>query len=62
MITNSVASGIEADGGMTSRIGSLGWSWWTPWIIQCIRAPTPCSGSKWNTTRCSQYSVRVHRT
>ena len=49
----------EADGGMTSRSGSFGWSWWTPWIIQWIRAPIPCSGSKWKTTRCSQYSVSV---
>ena len=56
---NASASGIEADGGMTSRSGSFGWSWWTPWIIQCSRAPIPCSGSKWNTTRCSQYSVSV---
>ena len=53
------ASGIDADGGITSRIGSFGWSWWTPWIIQCSRAPMPSSGSKWNTTRCSQYSVSV---
>ena len=48
-----------ADGGITSRIGSFGWSWWTPWIIQCSRAPMPSSGSKWKTTRCSQYSVSV---
>jgi hypothetical protein len=50
------------DGGMTSRIGSLGWSWWTPWMIQWRRAPNPFSGSKWNTSRCIQYSVRVQNT
>src|SRR4051812_24733633 len=47
------------DGGMTSRIGSFGWSWWTPWMIQWRRAPSPSSGSKWNTRRCIQYSVSV---
>ena len=56
---NSADSGTLTDGGITSRIGSLGWSWWTPWMIQCSRAPMPCSGSKWNTIRCSQYSVSV---
>ena len=34
----------DADGGITSRSGSLGWSWWTPWIIQCSRAPSPSLG------------------
>ncbi len=29
-------------------------------MIQCRRAPTPWSGSKWNTSRCSQYSNSVH--
>ena len=60
--TNSAASGMLTDGGITSRIGSLGWSWWTPWMIQCSLAPIPCSGSKWNTIRCSQYSVSVQNT
>ena len=49
------------DGGMTSRIGSFGWSWCTPWMIQCRRAPIPSSGSKWNTMRCIQYSVSVQK-
>jgi hypothetical protein len=44
---------------MTSLIGSFGWSWCTPWMIQCTRAPKPSSGSKWNTSRCIQYSVSV---
>ena len=38
------ASGTLAAGGMTSRSGSFGWSWWTPWIIQCSRAPMPVLG------------------
>ena len=29
-------------------------------MIQCSRAPKPCSGSKWKTMRCSQYSKSVH--
>ena len=33
--------GMLADGGITSRSGSFGWSWWTPWIIQCSFAPIP---------------------
>ena len=37
-------SGIETTGGSTKRIGSLGWSWWTPWIIQWRRAPSPLLG------------------
>ena len=41
---NSAASGIDTDGGITSRIGSFGWSWWTPWMIQCSRAPMPVLG------------------
>ena len=28
-------------------------------MMKCSRAPMPSSGSKWNTTRCSQYSVSV---
>ena len=56
------ASGTDAAGGMTSRLGSFGWSWWTPWMRKCSRAPTPPSGSKWKTMRCSQYSVSVHST
>ena len=47
------------DGGITSRIGSFGWSWWTPCMIQWSRAPRPSSGSKWKITRWSQYSVSV---
>ena len=34
----------DAAGGMTSRSGSFGWSWWTPWTIQCSRAPMPVLG------------------
>ena len=49
------------DGGITRRIGSLGWSWCTPWMIQCRRAPIPSSGSKWKTSRCIQYSVSVQK-
>ena len=59
---NAAASGTLTDGGMTSRMGSLGWSWWTPWMIQCSRAPRPSCGSKWKTSRCSQYSVSVQTT
>ena len=33
------ASGMLTDGGITSRSGSFGWSWWTPWMIQWRRAP-----------------------
>src|SRR4051812_26849760 len=44
---------------MTRRSGSLGWSWWTPWMIQWKRAPGPDSGSKWNTIRWIQYSISV---
>ena len=58
--TTMIASGMLAAGGMTSRSGSFGWSWWTPWIIQCSLAPIPSSGSKWNTSRWSQYSNSVH--
>ena len=58
--TTMIASGTLAAGGITSRIGSFGWSWWTPWIIQCSFAPIPSSGSKWKTMRCSQYSNSVH--
>ena len=47
---------------MTSRSGSFGWSWWTPWTIQCSRAPNPSSGSKWKITRWIQYSASVHST
>ena len=50
----------DAAGGITSRSGSLGWSWCTPWMIQFMRAPRPSSGSKWKTILCSQYSNRVH--
>jgi hypothetical protein len=50
------------DGGITSRSGSFGWSWWTPWMIQCSRAPRPSSGSKWKISRCIQYSVSVQKT
>ena len=46
-------------GGMTSRIGSFGWSWCTPWIIQWSRAPRPSFGSKWKTARWIQYSLSV---
>ena len=46
-------------GGMTSRSLSLGWSWWTPWMMKCMRWPNSLSGSQWKTRRCSQYSVRV---
>ena len=35
------ASGMLTDGGITSRSGSFGWSWWTPWMIQWSRAPSP---------------------
>ena len=31
-------------------------------MIQCSRAPIPSSGSKWKTSRCSQYSVSVQKT
>ena len=40
------ASGIDALGGMTSRLGSFGCSWCTPWMSQCSLAPRPSSGSK----------------
>ena len=50
------------DGRQHQAIGSLGWSWWTPWIIQWRRAPSPLSGSKWKTVRCVQYSHRVQNT
>ena len=52
-------SGIETDGGITSRSLSLGWSWWMPWMMKCIRRPKALSGSQWKTSRCSQYSVSV---
>ena len=55
------ASGTLTDGGITSRSGSFGWSWWTPWMIQWKRAPMPSSGSKWKISRCSQYSVSVQK-
>ena len=45
------------DGGMTSRSGSFGWSWCTPWMIQWKRAPRPSSGSKWKIARWIQYSL-----
>ena len=50
---------IETDGGITSRILSLGWSWWMPWMMKCMRRPKALSGSQWKTSRCSQYSVSV---
>ena len=53
------ASGIETDGGITSRSLSLGWSWWMPWMMKCMRWPKALSGSQWKTSRCSQYSVSV---
>ena len=56
------ASGMLTDGGITRRSGSFGWSWWTPWMIQCSRAPIPSSGSKWKISRCIQYSVSVQKT
>ena len=49
------------DGGMTSRSGSFGWSWWTPWMIQWKRAPSPSSGSKWKIARWIQYSLSVQK-
>ena len=55
----SAASGIETAGGITSRILSLGWSWWMPWMMKCMRRPKALSGSQWKTSRCSQYSVSV---
>ena len=55
----SAASGIETAGGITSRSLSLGWSWWMPWMMKCIRRPKALSGSQWKTSRCSQYSVSV---
>ena len=55
----SAASGIATAGGMTSRSLSLGWSWWMPWMMKCMRRPKALSGSQWKTSRCSQYSVRV---
>ena len=55
----SAASGIETAGGITSRSLSLGWSWWMPWMMKCMRRPKALSGSQWKTSRCSQYSVSV---
>ena len=55
----SAASGIETAGGITRRSLSLGWSWWMPWMMKCMRRPKALSGSQWKTSRCSQYSVRV---
>src|SRR5580765_7155485 len=46
-------------GGITSRSGSLGWSWWTPWKIQCSRVPSRLFGSRWKTERWIQYSAKV---
>ena len=48
-----------APGGMTSRSLSFGWSWWTPWMMKCIRRPKALSGSQWKNLRCSQYSESV---
>src|SRR5829696_3421568 len=56
---NPAARGTLTDGGITRRSGSLGWSWWTPWMIQWKRAPGPDSGSKWKTIRWIQYSISV---
>jgi len=55
----SAASGIATAGGITSRSLSLGWSWWTPWMMKCIWCPKALSGCQWKTSRCSQYSVNV---
>ena len=46
-------------GGMTSRMASLGWSWWTPWMMKWTRSPPGNFGSQWKKSRWSQYSVRV---
>ena len=46
-------------GGMTSRIASFGWSWWTPWMMKWRRSPPANFGCQWKTSRWSQYSVRV---
>ena len=46
-------------GGMTSRMASLGWSWWTPWMMKWRRSPPRNFGCQWKTSRCSQYSVSV---
>ena len=56
------ASGMLTAGGMTSRIASLGWSWWTPWMMKWRRSPPRNFGSQWKTSRCSQYSVSVQIT
>ena len=48
-----------APGGITRRIRSFGWSWWTPWMMKCIRRPIGWSGSQWKTLRWSQYSDSV---
>ena len=55
----SAASGIATAGGITSRSLSLGWSWWMPWMMKCMRRPKALSGSQWKISRCSQYSVSV---
>ena len=58
----SAARGMLAAGGITRRIASLGWSWWTPWIMKWSRSPPRNFGCQWKTSRCSQYSVRVQIT
>ena len=55
----SAARGIATAGGMTSLSLSLGWSWWMPWMMKCMRRPKSLSGSQWKTSLCSQYSVSV---
>ena len=57
----SAARGIETEGGITRRILSLGWSWWMPWMMKCMRRPKALSGSQWKISRWSQYSVRVQK-
>ena len=56
------ASGMLAAGGITRRIASLGWSWWTPWIMKWRRSPPRNFGRQWKTRRWSQYSVGVQMT
>ena len=55
----SAASGMLTAGGITRRSRSLGWSWWTPWMMKWRRSPPLNFGCQWKTSRCSQYSVRV---
>ncbi len=49
--------GTETAGGITSRRGSFGRSWWTPWTNPVQQRAEALLGPKRNSTRWTQYST-----